>query len=69
MSWSRRFEDPPKRQNLVTMKDAAAFIMALPKSKQQSPEWQAPAEALGLAAAFLDVTLPTLDFSFVAVAH
>jgi hypothetical protein len=28
----------------------AAYIMALPKSEQQSPEWQAAAEALLMAA-------------------
>lgn len=53
MSWSRRFDDPikpPKGKALVTLKDAAAYIMALPKSKQQSPEWQAAAEALMMAA-------------------
>jgi hypothetical protein len=35
MSWSRRFDDPirpPKGKTLVTLKDAAAYIMALPKS-------------------------------------
>jgi hypothetical protein len=48
MSWSRRFDDPiqpPKGKKLLTLKDAAAYITALPKSKQQSPEWQAAAEA------------------------
>jgi|SRR5450755_3140781 hypothetical protein len=40
MSWSRRFDDPiqpPKGKKLLTLKDAAAYITALPKSKQQSP--------------------------------
>jgi hypothetical protein len=32
------------------LKDAAAFIMKLPKAKQNSPEWQAATEALLLAA-------------------
>jgi hypothetical protein len=53
MPWSRRFDDPiqpPKGKPLVTLKDAAAYIMALPKSKQQSPEWQAATEALLMAA-------------------
>ena len=39
MPWSRAFDDaikPPKGKPLVTLKDAAAYIMALPKSKQQS---------------------------------
>jgi hypothetical protein len=51
MSWSRPFDEPihpPKGKKLVTLKDAAAYILALPKSKQQSPEWQAALEALML---------------------
>jgi hypothetical protein len=30
--------------------DAAAYILALPKAKQQSPEWQAAGEAVMMAA-------------------
>jgi hypothetical protein len=50
---SRPFDDPivpPKGKALITLKDAAAYILALPKSKQQSPEWQAVTEALLMAA-------------------
>src|ERR1700694_3011090 len=53
MPWSRPFDDPivlPKGKVIVTLKDAAAYIMALPKSEQQSPEWQAATEALLMAA-------------------
>jgi len=53
MSSSRRFDEPiqpPKGKKLVTLKDAAAYIMKLPKSKQQSPEWQAAGEAVIMAA-------------------
>ena len=53
VDWSRPFDDPiqpPKGKKLVTLKDAAAYILALPKSKQQSPEWQAAAEAVIKAA-------------------
>jgi len=32
------------------LKDAAAYILALPKSKQQSAEWQAAGEAVMMAA-------------------
>ncbi len=52
-NWSRPFDDPiqpPKGKKLVTLKDAAAYIMKLPKSKQQSLEWQAATEALLMAA-------------------
>jgi hypothetical protein len=53
MPWSRPFDEPiqpPKGKKLVTLKDAAAYIMKLPKTQQQSPEWQAATEALLMAA-------------------
>ena len=53
MPCSRPFDEPiilPKGKKLTTLKDAAAYIMALPKAKQRSPEWQAAAEALLMAA-------------------
>jgi hypothetical protein len=53
LPWSRAFDDPikpPKGKPLVTLKDAAAYIIALPKSQQQAPEWQAATEALLMAA-------------------
>jgi len=53
VDWSRRFDEPiqpPKGKKLLTLKDAAAYILALPKSKQQSPEWQAAGEAVIMAA-------------------
>jgi hypothetical protein len=53
MAWSRPFDHPivlPKGKTLVTLKDAAAYIKALPKSEQQAPEWQAATEALLMAA-------------------
>ena len=53
VDWSRPFDDPiqpPKGKALTTLKDAATYIMALPKAKQQSPEWQAATEALLMAA-------------------
>jgi hypothetical protein len=53
VDWSRPFDDPiqpPKGKKLITLKDAAAYILALPKLKQQSPEWQAAGEAVIMAA-------------------
>lgn len=47
MPWSRPFDDPikpPKGRPIVTLKDAAAYIMKLPQAQQQSPEWQAAGE-------------------------
>jgi hypothetical protein len=51
--WSRPFDEPiqpPKGKAIVTLKDAAAYILKLPKAKQRSPEWQAAGEAVIMAA-------------------
>jgi hypothetical protein len=43
MPWSRPFEDPiplPGGRQLVTLEDAAAYIMKLPKAEQDLEEWQ-----------------------------
>ena len=48
MSWSRKFEEPivlPDRK-LITLRDAADYITALPKKEAALPEWQAAIEAL-----------------------
>jgi hypothetical protein len=41
MAWSRRFDHPvvlPKGNAIATLKDAAAYILKLPKAKQRNPE-------------------------------
>ena len=41
--WKRLFDDPislPDGSQLVTLKDAADYIMKLPKAEQDLPEWQ-----------------------------
>ena len=51
--WNRPFDDPiplPKGRHLVTLKDAATYIIKLPKSEHTAPEWQAAMEALILVA-------------------
>jgi hypothetical protein len=51
VSWDQRFFDPvilPKGRKLVTLRDAAQYIMKLPKTEQQAPEWQTAAELLML---------------------
>jgi hypothetical protein len=51
--WSREFEDPiplPKGRQLVTLKDAADYIMKLPKAEQKVQEWQTATEVLIMAA-------------------
>jgi hypothetical protein len=43
VDWSRPFEDPislPNGRQLVTLKDAADYIMELPKAEQDLEEWQ-----------------------------
>ena len=53
MPWSRAFEDPielPDGRKMLTPKDAAGYIMKLPKAEQDLPEWQAATEALMMAA-------------------
>ena len=42
MSWSRRFDDPiplPRGRQFVTLKDAADYIMKLPKAEQNHEHW------------------------------
>jgi hypothetical protein len=51
--WSRPFDDPidlPRGRQLVTLKDAADYIMKLPKPEQNLAEWQTATEALILVA-------------------
>jgi hypothetical protein len=48
LSWSRPFDDPipvPKGKPLRTLKDAAAYIIKLPKAEHEAPEWQTAMEA------------------------
>ena len=51
MSWDQRFFDPielPNGRKLVTLRDAAQYIMRLPKAEQQATEWQTAVEMLML---------------------
>ncbi len=53
MPWSRAFDEPikpPKGKALVTLRDAASYIMALPGKTRQADDWQAAIEALLMAA-------------------
>ena len=40
----------PDGRQLLTLRDAADYVMALPKTEYDAPEWQAAMEALILAA-------------------
>ena len=49
MSWSRAFHVPittPDGLTLRTLRDAGEYIQALPRAKNQLPEWQIAAETL-----------------------
>jgi hypothetical protein len=53
LSWTRPFDDPikpPEGRPILALKDAAAYIMKLPKAERIGPAWQATAEALIMAA-------------------
>jgi hypothetical protein len=49
VDWTRPFDDPiplPRGRQLVTLKDAANYIMKLPKAEQNLEEWQTAGEIL-----------------------
>jgi hypothetical protein len=51
--WMQPFDDPiplPRGRQLVTLKDAANYIMKLPKAEQNVEEWQTSDEILIRAA-------------------
>jgi hypothetical protein len=53
VSWDQQFFDPielPKGKKLVTLRDAATYIMKLPKAEHDAEEWRAAMEALLLVA-------------------
>jgi hypothetical protein len=51
VSWDQQFFDPiglPGRKPLATLRDAANYIVKLPKVEQPAEEWQPAAEVLML---------------------
>jgi hypothetical protein len=47
LAWDQRFYDLielPGRKPLVTLRDAAKYIVKLPKAEQQATQWQAAPE-------------------------
>lgn len=51
MPWSREFDDPiPLPRPLITLQDAAAYMMKLPPKARQRAEWQTAGEAVIMAA-------------------
>lgn len=52
-AWGKKFDNPimpPNGKPLVTLRDAANYIIALPKKESAVPEWQAAMQALILVA-------------------
>lgn len=68
MSWSKRLIQPvvpPKGKSIVTLSDARAYVLTLPKSKQEAPHVQA-----GIAALLHAANGEVCEFvAQVAVAH
>ena len=51
MSWDQQFFGPiilPKRKPLVTLRDAAQYIIKLPKAERELPQWETAIEWLML---------------------
>ena len=51
VSWDKQFFDPIKLtsgRKLVTLRDAAKYVVQLPKVEQQASQWQTAAEVLML---------------------
>jgi hypothetical protein len=47
--WKRPFDEPiplPRGRQLVTLKDAATYIVKLPNAEQKLEEWQTATQAL-----------------------
>lgn len=53
MAWFKRFYDPiilPDGRELLTLRDAAEYITALPKAEHDAADWQVAMETLLLVA-------------------
>jgi hypothetical protein len=53
LPWSIPFDEPiplPRGRSLATLKDAADYVMKLPKAEHSAPGWQAVMETLILVA-------------------
>ena len=53
MGWQKKFDEPiplPKGKPLVTLRDAALYIIRLPKAEHDAEEWLAAMKALLLVA-------------------
>lgn len=51
MSWDQRFYDPielPGRKPLVTLRDAAQYVLKLPKAERDLPQWATAIKCLML---------------------
>src|SRR5215471_13162034 len=58
--WSRRFDDPialPNGGELVTLRDAGVYIVALPPREAKQPHWQTTMQYLILTAEKDDIVM------------
>ena len=65
MVWSRKFEKPiplPDGRELVTLRDAADYIVALPAEIVALSDWQLAMEALGRASESSTTVLARIAF-------
>lgn len=65
MAWSRKFDEPivlPDGRKLMTLRDAADYIIDLPTETASSPDWQLAMEALSLVSESGPTTLARLAF-------
>jgi hypothetical protein len=63
--WSRKFEKPiplPDGRELVTLRDAADYIVALPAEIVALSDWQLAMEALGRASESSTTVLARIAF-------
>lgn len=63
MSWDREFDEPI--HGLITLRDAANYIVKLPKGEQAKPHWQTAVDMLmkvaeqGFPLMFADIAMKT----------
>jgi hypothetical protein len=65
VAWSRKFDEPipvPDGRKLITLRDAADYIMDLPAETSSLPDWRLAMEALSRASESGTTTLARLAF-------
>jgi hypothetical protein len=63
--WKRKFDEPialPDGRELITLRDAADYIIGLPSETTSLPDWKLAMEALGRASENGTTTLARMAF-------